>query len=123
MEVFLHTHPIKYPIWEELLECRHKTIVMSDVERLKIASDKMRLKILLMLQESKDKNYVSKMAQELKKERKTIYWHLKKLEEMGLVQGKYVLGIKKDKVPVTTREYSLTHKGKSILKVVLSVKP
>jgi predicted transcriptional regulator len=91
---------------------------MDDIERLKIASQETRLKILQIL--SKDKSYASKMAQELKIDRKNIHRHLMKLEEVGLVEGKYVLG--KEKVPVTTREYSLTPSGKTILKHILSVR-
>lgn len=89
---------------------------MDDEERVKIASQVTRLKILRMLP-----NYTSDMAKKLDIDRKSAAWHLKKLQDAGLVESKYMLEEESkrpetlDRAPIAVRNFKLTGKGKQIL--------
>jgi predicted ArsR family transcriptional regulator len=63
--------------------------------------------------------YIAKLSQEMKTERKTMAFHLKQLEDMGLIEGKYLVGEGK---PVTIRNYKITAQGKKIYNHIMSFK-
>ena len=86
-------------------------------ERIHVASHSTRIHILNLLWSGD--NYAAKLGQELNIERKVIAFHLMELENVGLVEGKFVLN--QDRRPVAVKSYKLTAKGREILQLVLSM--
>jgi DNA-binding HxlR family transcriptional regulator len=93
---------------------------MKDLKRLSVASDKVRLLLLKSLIEDGD-SYTSQLKQRLalKTDRKTISFHLKQLENLGLVDGRHII---KEKQGVTIRSYKITSQGKRIYDHIISLK-
>src|SRR5687767_902006 len=83
-----------------------------DVERIHVASQPTRLRILHLLTD-KSKMYATQIGETLSIDRKIITFHLNSLEEAKLVTSKY--GLSEDKRPVAVKYYELTSKGKEIL--------
>ncbi|MPZ08543.1 MAG: helix-turn-helix domain-containing protein [Nitrososphaeraceae archaeon] len=89
-----------------------------DVERIHIASQPTRLRILHLLTD-KSRMYATQIGETLSIDRKIITFHLNALEEAELVTSKY--GLSEDKRPVAVKYYELTSKGKEILERILQM--
>jgi DNA-binding HxlR family transcriptional regulator len=87
---------------------------------IEIAAQSTRLLLLKALLNGP--SYPSELENELNLkgvERKAISFHLKKLEEYGLVEGKYEIG--KDR-PVTLYMYKITARGKAVYNHIMAFK-
>ena len=90
-----------------------------NIKRLHVASDKRRFSLLESLID-KGESYASKLGKDLTLERKTISFHLKQLEEVGLIEGKHV--ITKDVKPILIKNYRVTPKGRQTYDHIMSFK-
>jgi predicted transcriptional regulator len=88
---------------------------MEDIEKVEVASNKMRLKFLKLLSESEDST--PNIAKKLGMERKTVAYHL--LEKTGLMESVY----KKQKNKGIVKNYKTSAEGKRIYEFLLSYKP
>lgn len=86
-----------------------------DIERLEIACNKTRFTLLKSLSESD--GYAARFANDLKIERKTIAFHLKCLEGVGLVEAKFKLNDRR-----AVKSYKITNQGKRIYNHIISLK-
>jgi DNA-binding HxlR family transcriptional regulator len=94
---------------------------MNDIDRLRIAATMPRLKILETLLKGESSVYgLSPKAADQKTrgaERKVLAFHLKTLEDAGLVESRLVL-----ENPVSKRYYRITTKGNQIYGHIKSLK-
>ena len=92
---------------------------MEDLQRLQLAAQKTRQKILELLSklDNGDLANADSIAKELKIKYKACVFHLKTLERAGLIEGKFAL-----KENVATKVYHLTQKGKQIYPRVSGLK-
>jgi len=89
-----------------------------DIERIHVASQPTRLRILHLLTD-KSRMYATQIGETLSIDRKIITFHLNSLEQAELVISKY--GLSEDKRPVAVKYYELTSKGKEILERILQM--
>jgi predicted transcriptional regulator len=83
--------------------------IMDDLQRVIVAAQKNRHKILEILTKDGERNNAEHLATSLKLNYKTTVFHLKALEDAGLIEGKFALDEN-----VAIKCYYLTQKGKQI---------
>jgi predicted transcriptional regulator len=64
---------------------------VTDLKRLQVASNEARFLLLKSLIENGG-GYIAQLSKKLDIERKTTTFHLKQLEDVGLMEGKYLIG-------------------------------
>jgi predicted ArsR family transcriptional regulator len=90
---------------------------VDDLQRLHVASQRTRQKILELLSKNDKINNAGHFATELKIKYKICVFHLKTLEKAGLVEGKFALN-----EDIATKCYAITQKGKDIFPRVAGLK-
>lgn len=95
----------------------------SDIQLIHVAAQSTRLQILNLLLSSKTrKMFPTQIERNLEIQRRVISFHLNALEEVGLVKSKFGLSEEdKGKRPQAVRYYSITDKGKEILRKLVSI--
>jgi DNA-binding MarR family transcriptional regulator len=90
---------------------------MDDIRRIELAADKTRFKLLTLL--LNEESYATKLAKDSKTERKTTSFHLKQLEDAGLIEGRYTV---KDNKPIAIKSYKITPRGKKVYEHIVVFK-
>ena len=80
---------------------------MDDITRIELAANKTRFKLLTLL--SNGESYATKLGKDSRTERKTTSFHLKQMEDAGLIEGNYMV---KGNKPIAIKSYKITPKGK-----------
>jgi DNA-binding transcriptional ArsR family regulator len=95
----------------------------SDIQLIHVAAQSTRLQILNLLLSSKThKMFPTQIERNLEIQRRVISFHLNALEEVGLVKSKFGLSEEDEgKRPQAVRYYSITDKGKEILRKLVSI--
>jgi DNA-binding transcriptional ArsR family regulator len=94
----------------------------SDIQLIHVAAQSTRLQILNLLLSSKTlKMFPTQIERSLGIQRRVISFHLNALEEVGLVKSKFGLSEDEGKRPQAVRYYSITDKGKEILRKLVSI--
>jgi DNA-binding transcriptional ArsR family regulator len=95
----------------------------SDIQLIHVAAQSTRLQILNLLLSSKTrKMFPTQIERNLEIQRRVISFHLNVLEEVGLVKSKFGLSEEDEgKRPQAVRYYSITDKGKEILRKLVSI--
>jgi DNA-binding transcriptional ArsR family regulator len=95
----------------------------SDIQLIHVAAQSTRLQILNLLLSSKTlKMFPTQIERSLGIQRRVISFHLNALEEVGLVKSKFGLSEEDEgKRPQAVRYYSITDKGKEILRKLVSI--
>ena len=95
----------------------------SDIQLIHVAAQSTRLQILNLLLSSKTrKMFPTQIERNLEIQRRVISFHLNALEEVGLVKSKFGLSKEDEgKRPQAVRYYSITDKGKEILRKLVSI--
>jgi predicted ArsR family transcriptional regulator len=84
---------------------------MDDLERLQIAAQRTRQKLLEVLHNNGDLNNANQLSKKLKMSYRLVVFHLRMLEEAGLVEGKKRVA---EPVYVKTKCYFITKKGREL---------
>lgn len=90
---------------------------MDDIRRIELAANKTRFKLLRLLLNGE--SYATKLGIDSKTERKTTAFHLRRLEDAGLIEGKYTV---KDNKPIAIKNYKVTPKGKRVYEYIAAFK-
>jgi predicted transcriptional regulator len=92
---------------------------ITDLKRLQVASNEARFLLLKSLIENGG-GYIAQLSKKLDIERKTTTFHLKQLEDVGLIEGKYLIG---EDRPITIKNFKATPQGKKIYNHLASFNP
>jgi predicted transcriptional regulator len=90
---------------------------MDDIRRIELAANETRFKLLTLLLNGE--SYATKLGKDSKTERKTTSFHLERLEDAGLIEGKYTV---KDNKPIAIKSFRVTPKGKHVYEYIAGFK-
>lgn len=90
---------------------------MDDLERIRIAAQETRKKILGILSKDSKITNTEFFSKQLKVKYKSCVFHLKTLERAGLIEGKFTLDNN-----IATKCYHITEKGKQIFSRIEDLK-
>lgn len=89
-------------------------INIDDVPKLNVAKEKTRRELLELISSGNGSSYVAALAKELKIDYKICAFHIKKLENAGLIQGTFRMRDLEQK-RMAVKYYNITKKGQEIL--------